>query len=49
MDQNKFMCEDFLEFTEEENADIDAFDLAMADLAPNVPWAEVEKQLGLNP
>ncbi len=32
----------------EERDDIEAFDLAMRDQRPNIPWAEVKKQLDLD-
>ena len=31
----------------EEIEDMEAYDSAMADTSPNIPWEEVKRQLGL--
>ena len=43
------MSEDSIELSNEDLEDIAAFDFAMADLAPNIPWSEVEEQLAIEP
>ncbi len=49
MNENISMNEDSNDPAEDDAVDAAAFDLAMADSAPNIPWAELKKQLGLGP
>ena len=43
------MNEDSNDPAEDDAVDAAAFDLAMRDQRPNIPWAELKKQLGLGP